>query len=203
MDIKDVTAAVDYARADGMLLTLSNNMLFLLNETTYEVVSFTDIPVVNCKNLAYDETLGVFLFCISSQSKSGQILLQYKLNDDHFDLKNAFEIPAGYLVRQFDEMFPFYAAGTSYLLILDNDEGVDSNNKLSTVKVYSISQDTLAFVEEWNSKHFGTAVVYPINDLEVSNSFIFVTIGNYGMGYATFNQGKLIKPNNIKLSAIA
>jgi hypothetical protein len=38
--------------------------------------------------------------------------------------------------------------------------------------------------------------------LDTKGSFIFVTLGNYGIGYATFNQGKLIKPNNIQLSTI-
>lgn len=122
-------------------------MLYLMNET-YSIVGLTDIPVVNCKNLVYNVDLGLFLFCLSSsQASSGQILLQYDVNDDGFDLKNAFEIPVDYLIRQFDEMFAFYGAGTSYLLILDNDEAIDSNNKKSTVKVFSMSQDIISFVE--------------------------------------------------------
>jgi hypothetical protein len=45
--------------------------------------------------------------------------------------------------------------------------------------------------------------LYPINDLDISNGIVFVTLGNYGIGYGTFSKGKLIDPSNIELSSIA
>lgn len=107
------------------------------------------------------------------------------------------------MIRQFDEMFIYYSPQKSYIFILDNDETIDSNSKYSTVKVFSVVEEQFQFVTEWDSRSFGADSLLPINDFDLNRSFIFVTIGNYGMGYATFSDGKLIKPNTIKLSAIA
>ena len=89
-------------------------------------------------------------------------------------------------------------------MVLDNDETVDTNNKYSTVKVYSAKKGQLNFVEEWDSSSFGTTGdVYPINDLEVKDSSVVVTLGNYGIGYGQLNKkGQLTKTRNIHLSAV-
>jgi hypothetical protein len=112
--------------------------------------------VGNCKNLVYDNDLGLFLFCITNQSPTGQILLQFTVKNDRINLENVFIVPMDQLISQFDEMFVFYSAPTSYLMILDNDETIDSNKKHSTIKVFSVSGDQFAFEDEWESTDFGT-----------------------------------------------
>ena len=49
-------------------------------------------------------------------------------------------------IRNFDEMFPIIIEGNSFLLILDNDEDIDSNDKQSTVKVFRMAADRLILV---------------------------------------------------------
>lgn len=45
--------------------------------------------------------------------------------------------------------------------------------------------------------------IYPINDFEIISSAIFVTIGNYGIGYGTLgDDGKLIDVGTISLALI-
>lgn len=56
------------------------------------------------------------------------------------------------------------------------------------------------YVGEWNSKLFGTDKLYPINDFEMVDSSIFVTIGNYGIGYGTLdNDGNLVDVGCLQL----
>ena len=44
-------------------------------------------------------------------------------------------------------MFVSYGAEKSYLMVLDNDETIDNNRKLSTIKVFSfVKAENLAFV---------------------------------------------------------
>lgn len=71
--------------------------------------------------MAYDSLLGLFLFCTSSQSPTGQLLLQYTIKNDRIDLYNAMIVPEDNLIMHFDEMFIYYSTPTSYLMILDND----------------------------------------------------------------------------------
>jgi hypothetical protein len=42
--------------------------------------------------------------------------------------------------------------------------------------------DELTLVAEWDSKSFGTDILYPINDFSITRNIIFVTLGNYGIG---------------------
>lgn len=105
------------------------------------------------------------MFCISNQSPTGQIFLQYTIKNSVFDLKNAIVVDEDHLISHFDEMFIYYSTPVSYLMVLDNDERVDSNKKQSTIKVFSIEGDQFKFVKEWDSRDFGTETIYPINDL--------------------------------------
>ena len=88
--------------------------------------------------------------------------------------------------------------------VLDNDQTVDSNNKKSVVKIYSLKQDTISLIDVWNWETFGLEDEYPINDFEINyeQSAVFVTLGNYGLGYGKFIEGKINSPNNIQLSNI-
>lgn len=80
---------------------------------------------------------------------------------------------------------------------------IDSNYKKSAIKVFDITYD-LNFIGEWNSKHFGTQEIYPINDLDIYNAQIFVTLGNLGLGYGTFTElGILAETNYIQLYKVA
>ena len=88
-------------------------------------------------------------------------------------------------------MFVSLSTDSTYLLILDNDETIDSNKKSSTVKIFEITDDALIFSQEWSSTVFGTEIVYPINDLDIQQSTVLVTLGNYGIGYGRFSDGKL------------
>lgn len=70
------------------------------------------------------------------------------------------------------------------------------------MKVFQIKDDAISFSQEWTSSHFGTDIVYPVNDVDVEQSTILVTLGNYGIGYARFSDGKLSDVNNIHLSTL-
>lgn len=99
-------------------------------------------------------------------------------------------------------MFAVHIGEKDFIFILDNDESVDSNNKVSTIKMYDITED-FTYVGEWASKTFGTEQVYPINDFEIVKNKVFVTIGNYGIGYATLNNdGTLADPGVLELASI-
>ena len=101
-------------------------------------------------------------------------------------------------------MFVSYSADQSYLMVLDNDETIDNNKKLSTIKVFSLTGDaSLNFITEWDSQTFGTDLLYPINDLDLSRSIVLVTIGNYGIGYGSFTGGVLTDPKNVNLANTA
>jgi hypothetical protein len=99
-------------------------------------------------------------------------------------------------------MFISPSTDSTFVMILDNDETIDSNKKLSTVKVYEIKGDAMTFSQEWSSSSFGTDTAYPINDLDIQQSTILVTLGNYGMGYGRFSEGKLSEVNNINLAGL-
>lgn len=99
-------------------------------------------------------------------------------------------------------MFAVHSGKKDYIFILDNDESVDSNHKLSTIKMYDIT-DEFMFVGEWTSKTFGTNQLYPINDFEIVKNKIFVTLGDYGIGYATLNiDGTLADLGVLELASI-
>jgi hypothetical protein len=106
-------------------------------------------------------------------------------------------------IRNFDEMFSVKKGDKNFLFILDNDETVDSTNKKSTIKMFDITGD-FTYVGEWTSKTFGTDQVYPINDFEIVNdNRIFVTIGKFGIGYATLNDdGTLADAGVLQLATV-
>lgn len=105
-------------------------------------------------------------------------------------------------IRHFDEMFIYSNDDGTFLFILDNDEYINSNNKRSTLKVYQVKDD-LIYIAEWNSKSFGLLNVYPINDFTMFGSQIFVTLGNYGIGYGTFTgKAVLTDVNNLNLVTV-
>jgi len=87
-------------------------------------------------------------------------------------------------------MVAYHNDRADYLIILDNDETIDNNNKYSTLKVFLLADD-LTLVAEWDSKAFGTDILYPINDFSLTRNTIFVTLGNYGIGYGVLS-GKQI-----------
>jgi hypothetical protein len=99
-------------------------------------------------------------------------------------------------------MFAINKGNKNYLFILDNDETVDSNNKQSTIKMFDFTND-FTYLGEWSSKTFGTDSLYPINDFEIVDSTIFVTIGNYGIGYGTLdNDGNLVDVGSLQLATV-
>ena len=98
-------------------------------------------------------------------------------------------------------MVAYQNDGTDYLIILDNDETIDNNNKYSTLKVFVLGDD-LTLVAEWDSKSFGTDILYPINDFSLTRNIIFVTLGNYGIGYGLLSGKQISSPANVHLSAI-
>jgi hypothetical protein len=98
-------------------------------------------------------------------------------------------------------MFVYSNKDGIFLVILDNDEYINSNNKRSTLKVYEVKDD-LVYLAEWTSKSFGALEVLPINDFTMIGSQILVTLGNYGIGYGTFTgKAVLTDVNNLKLAA--
>lgn len=82
---------------------------------------------------------------------------------DHFFYDSTLVFHADTNIRNFDEMFAVHIGAKDFIFILDNDESVDSNNKVSTIKMYDITED-FTYVGEWTSKTFGTQQVLPIND---------------------------------------
>ena len=98
-------------------------------------------------------------------------------------------------------MVAYQNDGTDYLIILDNDETIDNNNKYSTLKVFVLGDD-LTLVAEWDSKSFGTDILYPINDFSLTRNIIFVTLGNYGIGYGLLSGKQISSLANVHLSAI-
>ena len=98
-------------------------------------------------------------------------------------------------------MVAYQNDGTDYLIILDNDETIDNNNKYSTLKVFVLGDD-LTLVAEWDSNSFGTDILYPINDFSLTRNIIFVTLGNYGIGYGLLSGKQISSPANVHLSAI-
>jgi hypothetical protein len=95
-------------------------------------------------------------------------------------------------------MFLYADEHTKYIFILDNDESIDSNNKQSTVKIFQLDE-ALTFVDEWNSRSFGTTEIYPINDLDIFGNEVFVTLGNYGIGYGQLHAGQVVSYDTIQL----
>lgn len=129
--------------------------------------------------------------------------MKYDVNKDHFIFDDLYVLHGQTAIRNFDEMFATTMGDKQFLYILDNDETIDSNNKKSTVKLFDISTTEFTFVGEWDSKLFGTTDLYPINDFEIYEDVVFVTLGNYGFGYAIINaDGTLTSANNIGLGAI-
>lgn len=99
-------------------------------------------------------------------------------------------------------MFAVRKQDKNFLFILDNDETVDSNKKQSTIKMYDFT-DNFTYEGEWTSKTFGLDQYYPINDLEIIDSSVFVTIGNYGIGYGTLDDnGNLVDVGSLQLSTV-
>lgn len=84
-------------------------------------------------------------------------------------------------------MFAVHKGDNNYLFVLDNDESLDSNNKKSIVKMLDLSAN-LDLLATWNSQTFGAHPSLPINDLEIIGDIVFVTIGNYGIGYGTLGK---------------
>lgn len=94
-------------------------------------------------------------------------------------------------------MFAVNKGDNNYLFVLDNDETVDSNSKKSIVKMLDLSAN-LDLLGTWNSETFGAPKSLPINDLEIKGDIVFVTIGNYGIGYGMLGKnGELVNPSNI------
>lgn len=139
-NISQVTAAVDFVTVGTRIITISNNAWWLMN-SNFEVIDASHVPgQLNCNNIAYDEDLGLFVFC-TFQDTAGQLLIQYDVVKDRFFISNIFKIPSEHMIRQFDEMFIYYSPQKSYIFILDNDETIDSNSKYSTVKVFSVVEE--------------------------------------------------------------
>jgi len=70
-------------------------------------------------------------------------------------------------------MVAYHNDRADYLIILDNDETIDNNNKYSTLKVFLLADD-LTLVAEWDSKAFGTDILYPINDFSLTRKKILL-----------------------------
>ena len=66
----DVTAAVDYASVGDQLVILAGDELVLL-DSNFVVVSKATISLVYCRNMMYNDDVGILLFCIS-KTGSGQ-----------------------------------------------------------------------------------------------------------------------------------
>ena len=130
------------------------------------MVALSPIPEVSCNHLKYESTTGLLLFC-SSKGASGQEVLRYSINGTDFNYEDKYELPTDHIIQNFDEMFISPSTDSTFVMILDNDETIDSNKKLSTVKVYEIKGDAMTFSQEWSSSSFGTDSVYPINDLDI------------------------------------
>ena len=128
--------------------------------------------------------------------------MKYGILNNSLILVNTYIFHAEDRIRYFDEMFAVRKQDKNFLFVLDNDETVDSNKKQSTIKMYDFT-DNFTYEGEWTSKTFGIDQYYPINDLEFIDSSVFVTIGNYGIGYGTLDDnGNLIDVGSLQLSTI-
>lgn len=96
-----MTAAVDYATVGDYIVALTNNNLALLN-AELEVVTISPIPVVSCKHMVYETMSGLFLFCTSSNTTSGQLILGYSIEGTEFKLQSAYELPNEHIIQHFD-----------------------------------------------------------------------------------------------------
>ena len=128
--------------------------------------------------------------------------MKYGILNNSLILVNTYIFHAEDRIRYFDEMFAVRKQDKNFLFVLDNDETVDSNKKQSTIKMYDFT-DNFTYEGEWTSKTFGIDQYYPINDLEFIDSSVFVTIGNYGIGYGTLDDnGNLIDVGSLQLSTV-
>ncbi len=128
--------------------------------------------------------------------------MKYGILNNDFILVDTYIFHAEDRIRYLDEMFAVRKQDKNFLFILDNDETVDSNKKQSTIKMYDFT-DNFTYEGEWTSKTFGLDQYYPINDLEIIDSSVFVTIGNYGIGYGTLDDnGNLVDVGSLQLSTV-
>jgi len=52
--------------------------------------------------------------------------------------------------------------------------------------VFNVTRD-FVFLGIWDSTTFGTDKIYPINDFEMKDGLVLVTLGNIGIGYGNLN----------------
>lgn len=106
------------------------------------------------------------------------------------------------MIANFDEMFAVTVGQKTYLFILDNDEMKDNVDKKSVLKLFNVGKEFF-YMGTWDSTTFGTDELYPINDFEVKEGLLMVTLGTYGLGYGNLDeQFILIDSGNIQLSSV-
>ena len=62
--------------------------------------------------------------------------MQYSIINDTIYFDKYYKLEVSSVIRQFDCMSAYSIKNTTYLIVLDNDETVDSNYKYSTLKVF-------------------------------------------------------------------
>ncbi len=70
-----------------------------------------------------------------------------------------------------------------WILILDSDMSVSSLSKTGNIKSFLLSNNVLEFKGIINSLTFNPNTNQPINDINLNDNMVMVTIGNYGLGY--------------------
>ena len=78
-------------------------------------------------------------------NKGRQQILQYSVDKSEFMILKIYTIPDPHAIQNFDEMFAIVIDGHSFVMILDNDEDIDSNDKQSTVKVFQMLAGDIMF----------------------------------------------------------
>lgn len=73
--VTSITAAIDFVEISKYLVTISNNVLYLL-DSSQNILNFTEIKETTCTNLEYAPSFDLLVFCVS---ESSQQIRQFKL----------------------------------------------------------------------------------------------------------------------------
>ncbi len=88
----------------------------------------------------------MLVFC---KTETGEVIEKFQIENKKIKLIDTYTFHGDNRINYLDEMFAVNKGDNNYLLILDNDETVDSNNKKSIVKMLDLSTN-LDLLGTWN-----------------------------------------------------